>query len=248
MKHLILAFLIAVASFTAHADNITGTDPDRTIVALDGTKYEKVVVTGTNADGIRISYSDGTAKIPFENLSPELQKEFGYDPARASQFRAAMNASAQRATANLQKQKQMEARFGTWTQELARKKQLALTSPSDIYQRGGSKKEVDAFEIKSTQIINAFETRLNSLRQLIAALDLSGASYESTKTLIDAVYDEKVFVGMPAPFVRLSWGEPSDINTSLYGNSRSEQWVYRHGIASASYVFLTDGVVKSIQN
>jgi hypothetical protein len=63
MKHLILAFLIAFGFFAAHADNITGTDPDRTIVALDGTKYEKVVVTGTDADGIRISYSDGRGVV-----------------------------------------------------------------------------------------------------------------------------------------------------------------------------------------
>ena len=242
MKFLVFVFTLAAAIQAFAADG------ERTIVTLDGTKYEQATISRVEPDGIRIIYSDGATKIPFERLSPELQKEFGYDPAKASQHRAAMNAANQQAAANFQKQKQLEARFATWVQELERKKQVALYAPTDILQRGGSKQDIDSFTTKSNQLITTFEARLTALRQLIAVLDQSGATYESTKGLIDAVYDEKVFIGMPAPFVRLSWGTPTDINSTLNGSGRSEQWIYRRGTVGASYVYVEDGIVRSIQN
>jgi hypothetical protein len=240
IRIIILLFITAHQAFAA--------DNERTIVTLNGTKYENATVSRVEPDGIRISHSDGATKIPFESLSPELQKEFGYDPEKAGKHRAAMNAANQQAAVNFQKQKQLEARFTTWAQELERKKQVALYAPTDILQRGGSKEDLNAFTAKSTQLITTFEARFTALRQLIALLDQSGASYESTKRLIDAVYDEKVFIGMPAAFVRLSWGNPSDVNSTLNGSGRSEQWIYRHGRIDASYVYVDDGIVRSIQN
>ena len=121
-------------------------------------------------------------------------------------------------------------------------------APTDILQRGGSKQDLDSFTTKSKQLITTFEARFTALRQLVAVLDQSGARYESTKRIIDAVYDEKVFIGMPAPFVRLSWGNPTDINSTLNGSGRSEQWIYRRGTVDASYVYVDDGIVRSLQN
>ena len=242
MNIRILSFLFIVAVHAFAADN------ERTIVTLDGTKYENATVSRVEPDGIRISHSDGATKILFESLSPEMQKEFGYDPEKAGKHRAAMNAANQQAAVNFQKQKQLEARFATWVQELERKKQVALYAPTDILQRGGSKQDLDSFTTKSKQLITTFEARFTALRQLVAVLDQSGARYESTKRIIDAVYDEKVFIGMPAPFVRLSWGNPTDINSTLNGSGRSEQWIYRRGTVDASYVYVDDGIVRSLQN
>ncbi len=238
-----IVFFLLVAAIQAFA-----ADAERTIVTLDGTKYEQATVSRVEPDGIRISYSDGATKIPFEQLSPELQKEFGYDPEKAGKHRAAMNAANEQAVANFQRQKQMEARFATWVKELDRKKQIAVNTPTDILQRNGSKQDVESFTSKANEVIATFEARFTTLRKLIGALDQAGVRYEDTKRLIDAVYEEKVFIGMPESFVLLSWGTPSRVNSTMNGGGRSEQWVYRHGTVEASYVYVDDGVVKSIQD
>jgi hypothetical protein len=45
----------------------------------DGKTYRNVVVTGQEDDGVRITYTGGVGKIPYYELSLELQKRFGED-------------------------------------------------------------------------------------------------------------------------------------------------------------------------
>lgn len=55
-----------------------------TLTTTAGRTYNKVTVTKIEPDGIRISHDSGSAKIPFEKLTPELQKELGgFDPVTA---------------------------------------------------------------------------------------------------------------------------------------------------------------------
>lgn len=58
-----------------------------------------------------------------------------------------------------------------------------------------------------------------------------------------AIQESKVLVGMTKAECELSWGKPDDINTTIVGSSRHEQWVY-----SGSYLYLQNGILKSIQN
>lgn len=59
-----------------------------TLATLDGKTYTGVSVTKTTPAAISISHSSGIARIPFDNLSAEIQKKYGYDPARAAAFAA----------------------------------------------------------------------------------------------------------------------------------------------------------------
>ena len=45
----------------------------------DGKTYRNVVVIGQEDDGIRITYTGGVGKIPYYELSLDLQKRFGED-------------------------------------------------------------------------------------------------------------------------------------------------------------------------
>ena len=78
---------------TVFADDLT---------TLSGKKYTGVTITRVEADGLAISHDDGLAKVSFTDLSEELRKKYGYDPAKAAKFNEALNASAmQRQTAEL---------------------------------------------------------------------------------------------------------------------------------------------------
>ena len=43
--------------------------------------------------------------------------------------------------------------------------------------------------------------------------------------------------------MRMSWGDPSDINTTITQEGRREQWVY----GSGRYAYLRNGVVTALQ-
>lgn len=57
---------------------------------------------------------------------------------------------------------------------------------------------------------------------------------------------KKIAVGMMEQEVIEAWGRPTHINTTVRSGSKSEQWVYR-SLGGSEYVYLTDGIVTSIQ-
>lgn len=56
-----------------------------------------------------------------------------------------------------------------------------------------------------------------------------------------------VTIGMSADEVRTAWGDPTKINRTISEGATSEQWVYRRGRAPAQYVYVENGVVRTIQ-
>ena len=70
------------------------------------------------------------------------------------------------------------------------------------------------------------------------------------KELVDsAIQEGKIFIGMTADEVILSWGRPTKINASISGRGRSEQWIYRRGkIGDDQYVYVDNGVVTNMQS
>lgn len=81
MKFLLIGFLLAIV---ANAQN--GHQPLMKLQQL--LQYRDVTVTKVDPDGINITHDSGLAKVPFENLSPEMQAKFGgFDPAKAAEFR-----------------------------------------------------------------------------------------------------------------------------------------------------------------
>ena len=70
-----------------------GNNAGHTIVVGD-TTYKDYELSKVEPDGIRILHSAGAAKIPFEKLSPDLQKKYGFDPKKAAAFREKKEAEA----------------------------------------------------------------------------------------------------------------------------------------------------------
>jgi hypothetical protein len=54
----------------------------------NGEEYKNVTVSRVEPDGIVVTFSAGIVKIPFTDLSPELQKKYGYDPKSAATYAA----------------------------------------------------------------------------------------------------------------------------------------------------------------
>ena len=83
------------------------------IITRSGTKYRKCEVVRVEADGLRITHESGAAKIAFEDLSDAMQKQYGYDAAKAAAYRKAAaeaKAAADAKVAEAQAQQAREAR------------------------------------------------------------------------------------------------------------------------------------------
>ncbi len=89
MKTQILIIMLLMSA-TLLAEDLT---------TLSGKKYTGVTINRAEADGISISHGGGLAKIPFSDLSPELQKKYNYEPEKAAAYAAAM-AKAQEVAAH----------------------------------------------------------------------------------------------------------------------------------------------------
>ncbi len=55
----------------------------------------------------------------------------------------------------------------------------------------------------------------------------------------------KISIGMSKRHVRLSWGEPDDINRSGYSGMVREQWVYKRGRHQMQFIHFENGIVTS---
>lgn len=62
-------------------------------------------------------------------------------------------------------------------------------------------------------------------------------------TLWNLILSGKVRIGMTKEMVKLSWGEPKEINETFLKNSKSEQWVY----SSGNYIYFTNNILTAIQ-
>ena len=74
MKTKITFGLLLAFSFRLGAEDLT---------TLDHKTFKDIRVLQTNSFAIRITYPGGGGWVNFTNLSPELQKRYGYDAARA---------------------------------------------------------------------------------------------------------------------------------------------------------------------
>ena len=58
---------------------------------INGREYKNVTVSRVAPDGIVITFSGGIVKIPFTELSPAIQKKYGYDSQAAGAYSAEQN-------------------------------------------------------------------------------------------------------------------------------------------------------------
>jgi len=81
-QRMTIAVLITSFASLALADDIK---------TVSGKEYKNATVSRVEPDGLMVKFSGGLVKIPFTDLSKELQQLYHYDP-EASQRYAADNA------------------------------------------------------------------------------------------------------------------------------------------------------------
>jgi uncharacterized protein YeaO (DUF488 family) len=99
-----LAILAALSASIALADDFK---------TIDGKEYKNVTVSRVEPDGVVIKFSGGIVKIPFTELSKELQEKYHYDPGAAQKFAIQTAEEIKAANANaeeLRKKAAAEAR------------------------------------------------------------------------------------------------------------------------------------------
>jgi hypothetical protein len=69
------------------------------IATIKGTVYEHAAIGHVEPDGITVTHDAGIVKIPFTDLSPEMQQKYGYDRKKAD---AAIKQRAEAAAQQLQ--------------------------------------------------------------------------------------------------------------------------------------------------
>jgi hypothetical protein len=60
------------------------------ITTLDGKTYKDATVIGVEADGLHIRFRQGVVTVSFRQLPQEIQRQYGYDPAKVVEFRSAI--------------------------------------------------------------------------------------------------------------------------------------------------------------
>lgn len=99
-----LAILAALSTSIALADDFK---------TIQGKEYKQAKVSRVEPDGIVIKFSGGIVKIPFTELSPEIQKKYGYDPKAAGDFQRqtyqADIATARKSAEAVEKRQQAQA-------------------------------------------------------------------------------------------------------------------------------------------
>jgi uncharacterized protein YdaU (DUF1376 family) len=99
----------------------------------DGKTYKNVVVISQEDDGVRVTYAGGVGKIPYYELSADLQKRFGQDAdslaaKRAAEEKAQEEATLNAAAAEQKKQQDQTPAAQTKTQPVASPQPVAQPS------------------------------------------------------------------------------------------------------------------------
>jgi hypothetical protein len=116
MKMKLLVTLIAFS--TTFADQPT-------TIATKYEKFEKAVVSRVEPDAITIMHATGVARVPFQDLSEEMQRKYGYDPQKALAYQQGIQRAAR-------EQALAEAKAARDAKEEARRKRMIEVRTMEI--------------------------------------------------------------------------------------------------------------------
>jgi hypothetical protein len=167
MKFTGVAVLITIfltSSFSLLADDWKTTD---------GKTYQDVKVVDVQPDTVTILHHDGGATIPMTHLSPEVQKQFNYDPAKAKL------AADNRSKEEIENAKEMQAEMDEAERMTeARLAQESNASNADsTSDNSGSDSSTTASKGGSHYTLGDLDASIHSLR------DASGAIHYSMSSL-----------------------------------------------------------------
>ena len=105
---------------------------------VNGKEYKNATVTRVESDGITVKFSRGLVKVPFSELSKELQNKYLYDPEKAAAARAAEAAAIQQTNQQIEelnkqreKEKQVALESSRRATEEAAKAQNTTIEPGN---------------------------------------------------------------------------------------------------------------------
>lgn len=81
-------------------------------------------------------------------------------------------------------------------------------------------------------------------QQLIERVKKDNTLSQEEKNLI---IQGEVKIGMSKKVARLSWGEPTKVNTTINASGREEQWVYRSNFDKTKYLYFENGKLVSVR-
>ncbi len=105
--HHLLSLIVVCGCVLANASE---TDALPTTLSVDGTTYQDVRWGNVTPASVTIYHSTGVASIPLEKLSPQIQKQLGYDSAKAIEHRKQEAAAREQFVAR-QRESQLRAKW-----------------------------------------------------------------------------------------------------------------------------------------
>ncbi len=119
-----------------------GADDFKTI---DGKEYKNATVSRVEPDGIVIAFSGGIVKLPFGELSTDIQKKYGYDSESVATYTAEQNEKqvALRQQRKEEENKRTEERHKYWSEHATPAATQAQTTSSRTENAGLSGSMLD---------------------------------------------------------------------------------------------------------
>src|SRR5438477_10399859 len=116
MNKAALAIIAALSAAIALGDDFK---------TIDGKEYKNATLSRVEPDGIVIAFSGGIVKLPFAELSSELQKKYGYDSKAAEAYSAEENQKqiALQQQRKAEENKRTEERHKYWSEKAQIKSQ-----------------------------------------------------------------------------------------------------------------------------
>ncbi len=163
----------------------------------DGKTYREITVIRHDSLTVTILFEDGGATVDLANLSPDLQKRFGFDAKAAADLKAQQDAQAaadlkakQTAVAiKAQQDAQVAAELKAQQDATARKAQQDAKAAADLQAQQNARAAVD---LKAQQDAQAAQDKVNAKKEadeqqtLEAANQKAKAAYDSTdKTTVN---------------------------------------------------------------
>jgi hypothetical protein len=101
--------------------------------ANNGKEYKNAKVSRVEPDGIVVTFSGGIVKIPFTELSPEIQKKYGYNREAAADFQQQRyQADVQRANQIAEGQQRQAEERARYSSEHATSQPQQESSPGNV--------------------------------------------------------------------------------------------------------------------
>jgi hypothetical protein len=113
------------------------------IITTDGKFYQGCAITQVEPDALRITHSNGAARIPYDNLPAALQKQY-FDPAKVAAYRQQLEEARRVAAAKAEEERRQLKIAAAKAEEQREQEQAARQREEAARQQAEDEKKADA--------------------------------------------------------------------------------------------------------